>query len=141
MKIYSVHELPGGSLDQTVFVKQGFSWPAFLFTIAWCLWHGLWVAAACSLVLFVAIGTLFSDAAAAGLMLVAALITGSWANDLRRRWLLATGYQETQLVPGRNLEEAELRYFASAETEVPSPPVTTKSTPGDHEPLGLFGTA
>lgn len=142
MKIYSVHELPGGSLDQIVFVKQGFSWPAFLFTIVWCLWRRLWIAAAFLLVLFVAIGTLFSDGAAAALTFVVSLIIGSWANDLRRRLLLAAGYQETQLAPGRNLEEAELRYFASAsKAEVQTPPVTSKSTPRDHEPLGLFGTA
>ena len=142
MKIYSVHELPGGSLDEAVFVKQGFSWPAFLFTFAWCLWQRLWVAAALILVLLTAIVTLFSDGAAAALTLVVSLAMGCWANDLRRRALLAAGYRETQLVPGRNLEDAELRYFASAsETEFPTPRVTATSNSPDHEPLGLFGTA
>ena len=142
MKIYSVHELPGGSLDQIVFVKQGFSWPAFLFTFAWCLWHRYWAAAVLLLVLIVTIGTLFSDGAAEALTLGVSLIMGCSANDLRRRLLLAAGYQETQLVPGESLEAAELRYFASAsETESPTPGVGTKSNPSDHEPLGLFGTA
>lgn len=142
MKVYSVHELPGGSLDQIVFVKHGFSWPAFLFTFAWCLWHRLWVAAVLLLVLIIVIGTLFADATAAALTLGVSLTMGCWANDLRRRLLLAAGYQETELVPGRSLEEAELRYFAStSETKSPTPPVATKSNLSGHEPLGLFGTA
>lgn len=142
MANYSVYRRSEDALDRAVFVKQGFSWPAFLFTFWWCLWHRLWLAAAVVVVLLVVIGTAVGGAAAVGLQLIVMLAAGCWGNDLRRLALAATGHREDQLVYGRSLEEAELRYFASAgEAEFPAPSATTRSNPTDHEPLGLFGTA
>ena len=129
-------------MDRAVFVKQGFSWPAFLFTFAWALWHRLWAAVAFIIVFLAAIGTILGGISATGLTLVVMLAAGCWGSDLRNRALLARGYREDQLVHGQRLEDAELRYFAAAgETEIAAPPAKIKSNLMDHEPLGLFGTA
>src|SRR4051812_7761133 len=48
MSIYTVHEPPSTQQsapdpERLVFVRDGFSFWAFLLTPAWMLWHGLWL--------------------------------------------------------------------------------------------------
>ncbi len=41
--IYTVHVRGRGRADDdVVLVKDGFSWPAFFFSLIWALWHRLW---------------------------------------------------------------------------------------------------
>ena len=43
-KVYTAHVRGRGGVDaDIVFVKDGFSWPAFFFTAVWALWHRLWL--------------------------------------------------------------------------------------------------
>ena len=148
MAIYSVHNRPGKSAADAVFVREGFAWPAFLFTVLWCLWHRMWLTAAIVFAVLAAISI------AAGLLglnetltsvftLAASLVFGFEARDLQRRTLAATGYREVRLVSGGSLDDAELRYFASvpragALGEGFAPKLRS---PESHDPLGLFGTA
>mgnify|MGYP003967538245 FL=1 len=97
-------------------VKEGFSWPAFILSVFWALWHRLWLAAliffAANLVLggvlvLVGADALSSSVASLGL---AALI-GWAANDLRRAKLSAQGFAERAPVIAPTGGTAIRRYF------------------------------
>lgn len=97
-------------------VKEGFSWPAFILSVFWALWHRLWLAAliffAANLALGVVLALTEADAlsAAAASLGLAALI-GWAANDLRRASLSARGFAERAPVIAPTGETAILRYF------------------------------
>ncbi len=125
MRIYTVHEMSGGPIgaaDAAVPVKEGFSWPAAIFSVLWALWHRLWLAA---LIFFLAnsiLSWLLTDFGADGLAkgavsIAVALIIGWTANDFRRRKLEKKGYRERGVVIAGDRETALQRYF---ETRAPS---------------------
>ena len=118
MRFYTVHVRPTRPLadPDAVLVKEGFSWPAFLFGPLWSLWHRLWL------------GTLFWFIGALSLSLVVdvlapgdvgqgvtgllyALATGLHANDVRRWTLGRAGYRLDDVVAGRGMAEAERRWL------------------------------
>jgi Protein of unknown function (DUF2628) len=99
-----------------VFVKDGFSWAAFLFMPLWALAHRLWwvafgiVVAYAALIL--AVDLLELDPVAEALMgLAFSLIVGFEANEWRRAELYRRGWIERGLATGRSLDEAELDWF------------------------------
>lgn len=118
MTIYTVHA-PGGdvtAVDEVVFVKEGFCWPALFFAPLWLVYHGQWL------------GLLAYAAASAGLSLAVAAVGGSegianlaWlilqivvamhANDWRRWRLEAAGRNQVGVISGQSLEVAEARWF------------------------------
>ncbi|MGQ0484708.1 MAG: DUF2628 domain-containing protein [Hyphomicrobiales bacterium] len=148
MAIFSVHNRPAARLDDAIFVKDGFAWPAVVFTLLWTLWHRMWIVAAIVFSATAAVAALASwlglgDAPVNLASLAVGLILGFEGNDLRRRSLARQGYEELGLAPGRDLDEAELRFFAAQAPFQPSASnaVPPKLRPDGHEPLGLFGTA
>ena len=44
MAIYSVHNRDGASDEQAIFVAEGFSTGALVFTVLWAAWHRMWEA-------------------------------------------------------------------------------------------------
>lgn len=97
-------------------VKEGFSWPAFVLSVFWALWHRLWLAALLFFAANLALGgvlalvgadALSSSVASLG---VAALI-GWAANDLRRAKLTRLGYAMRAPVIAPTGETAIRRYF------------------------------
>ncbi|MCM0020668.1 MAG: DUF2628 domain-containing protein [Tagaea sp.] len=99
-----------------VFVKDGFSWPAFVFLPLWALVHRLWwvafgiVVAYAALIL--AVDLLALDMVAEALLgLGFSLIVGFEANDWRRAELYRRGWIERGVTLGRSLDEAELDWF------------------------------
>jgi|RhiMetdeSRZDD1v2_1073273.scaffolds.fasta_scaffold06316_4 uncharacterized protein DUF2628 len=116
MKLYTAHRPPNFSRDHTVFVKEGFSWPAFFFPPIWLLYQRLWLAFALYVLAVAAISTGASAAGLPGgpvtvLILALNLILGFEANDMRRSALLRRGYSEEGPLLGENLLHAETRYF------------------------------
>ena len=116
-RIYTVHRRHAGIDHDLVLVKDGFSWPAFFFTVLWALWHRLWRFAL--LILAGAIGiSLFSDALGldpltdAALGLAWTLLVGFEANDARRRALARRGFVMDDIVYADGLAAAEHRFFA-----------------------------
>lgn len=118
MRIYTVHvRTPAARLDRDVqLVKEGFSWPAFFFSVLWALWSRLWLVA---LILF-AIEILWGLAAEwLGLHAVLngvvslglALAVGFVGNDLKRFGLFRRGYGEVGVVAGRDRDAALQRFF------------------------------
>lgn len=148
MAIYSVHNRPATPADDVIFVKEGFSWTAFVFTLLWALWHRMWIVAAIVFSATAAIAALASGLGLGNLPLnlasiAASLILGFEGNDLRRWSLARQGYKEVALAAGRDIDEAELRFFAArASSRLPEAnPAPPKLRSEGHDPLGLFGTA
>ncbi len=120
MRIYTVHIVPGagaiGHEARVIFVKEGFSWPAFFFNWVWALFKGLWITALglflAEIVLGAAVGSLQVSAPAQSIAsFTFFVLTGLFGNDLARMELARKGYREAGVVVARNLEAAEQRAF------------------------------
>ncbi len=126
MKIFSVHlrqdvvASPTGLADGAVFVKEGFSWPAFLFSPVWSLLKGLWLIAAIHSGFYVVIGSLLAAGIVSEdlfwlLSLAFSLLLGFEGNDFYRRKLARRALRERGVVVAENLQMAEHRFFAKFE--------------------------
>ena len=116
MRIYTVHIPEVDPVVCAVAVKEGFSWPAFVFSIVWALWHRLWLAAALFLVTNLALGLLIIYIGGNQLVQVVAsiglaVIIGWTANDFRRRKLGKNGFDNGAAVIAPTGEAAVRRYF------------------------------
>jgi hypothetical protein len=133
MAVYTVHEPPRRNDDplahteRFVFVRDGFSWPAFLFGPLWMLRHRLWLA----LIVYLIVVTALSGAlravdagdAVAAVGLLVALLVGFEASSLRRYGLARRHWRNVGVVVGDDLESAERRFFdAWAAEPMRSPP-------------------
>lgn len=145
MAIYTVHRRPGDPPDKAVFVPDGFSFGAFVFTVFWALWKRMWLVAALLLLVegCLALAARYFGLPGTATSLVGfavALIFGFEARDLWRRSLVASGKPEVGISAGERLEEAELRYFAGLPSiSTPAPAVPLKTQAAMHDTLGLFG--
>ncbi|MBC8038043.1 MAG: DUF2628 domain-containing protein [Rhizobiales bacterium] len=147
MAFYSVHKREDAPAEQAVFVREGFSTSAFLFTVLWALWHRMWLAAGVLLAVSGAItlaGNLLGAGEGVSLLasFVVNLIFGLEARDLQIRTLIGRGYAQVGFSHGRNLDEAEIRYFhrIGGYRTVPEP-LPTRPVPYAAQPdtLGIFG--
>jgi hypothetical protein len=120
MKIYTVHSRtdtrPGADSDRNmVLVKEGFCWPAFFLGGLWALGKRLWLAA---LAIFAAeagvflLAGLLATGPALGLAAALGLMIGYIGDDLWRWTLARRGYEETGVVGGNDLAEAEMNALA-----------------------------
>lgn len=116
MKIFTAHRPPQASLEEAVFIKEGFSWPAFFFSVIWLVLKRLWL----PLILYLlAIALVFSLSARLSLsetfVLIAALainlLLGMEGNERRRRAMARRGFIEEGPFVGKDVQEAELKYF------------------------------
>lgn len=147
MTVFSVHLKPQAPPEKAVLVAEGFSFSAFLFTVFWALYKGMWIVALALILTFAAIAALtaqfaLGDTIASAMQLAAALIFGVVARDLHRSSLRAKGCDEVGNVSGASLDEAELKFFASIPIRqlVPAP-VTPLRLRNANDTLGLFGNA
>ena len=104
--------------QDVVFIKDGFSWLAFLIPVFWMLWHRLWLplAAYVSAVALVAVaGYLLPlpDGLTASIGLLANFFMGLEGNNFRRKALAKRGYEEVADIVAQNNEEASFRFFAT----------------------------
>jgi hypothetical protein len=157
MAVYTVLEPPSSGDDlrdaeRVAFVRDGFSWLAFLFPLVWLLWHRMWLV----LVLWIAVVVLVEWGASllgAPAPLVAALaiaaVVGFEANDLRRWTLERRGWRCAGVVVGSDRSTCERRFFAGRDGggELMSAPpasavrrayVSSLSEGDDAHVLGLF---
>jgi hypothetical protein len=123
MRFYTIHAptRPWASrqavIADTRAVKDGFSWPAFIFSFVWALWHRLWLIAAAIIGFEFAAG-LAIEASGVGIVtqtaasLAVALVVGWVANDFVRRDLERRGLAEQGVVMAGSAEEAVARYYA-----------------------------
>ena len=118
LRLYTVQLDPVSHEDDAgaVFLREGFSWDAALFTVLWAAWRGLWVWAAVLLVVEIGLAVVyawigFDPASWAALQLGYHLLVGFSANDWRRARLARRGHTDAGVVLGRNLVAAEQRFF------------------------------
>jgi hypothetical protein len=123
-----------------VFVKEGFSWPAFFFAPVWLIFRRLWLVLAGYIVAVVVvggIGDVLGDGFTGPALVLIHFLFALEANELRRWTLARRGYRLATVVEGRRLEEAEIRYFASAGTDAASeasPPAADATPPAPPAP-------
>ena len=122
MTVYMVFEPPrqdGDSMrraERIRFVRDRFTWSAFLFAPLWMLRHRLWLAFIGYGVLVAAVVAALvyaggrSGAIALTLVLIN-LLVGIEAATLRRRSLVGHGWRDQGIVIGDDLEAAERRFF------------------------------
>jgi hypothetical protein len=138
MSIYTVHVPPAGAQtsppdpERFIFVRDGFSFWAFLLGPLWMLWHRLWLVFTGYLVVLILlaaglhlIGASTSVRFAAGALL--ALLVGFEAATLRRFTLARRRWRDAGIVVGDDVEAAERRFFDAWISDAPhagAPPVT-----------------
>jgi hypothetical protein len=133
-----------------VFIRDGFSWGAFLFGPFWMLRHRMWLMLAAYLGTAAALGFAVEwvdpSMTLWGLMgLLLALFVGVEGTTLRRWTLDRRGWVGRGVVVGDDVEAAERRYFdawiareespRAAATSAIRSPLHTSSSPGV---IGLF---
>jgi len=116
MKSYTVHAPSEGepAPEQFAFVKDGFSWPALFFPLLWIFWLRLWLVLVWYIVFALSVAwvdRLAGETNATILALLGALLFALEANNLRRLTLESRGWREIGASSGRNLAEAEIRFF------------------------------
>jgi hypothetical protein len=161
MSVYTVHEPPqryvaAPDAERFTFVRDGFSFWAFLFGPLWMLRHRMWLV----LIGYVAIlgwletvVSLFGGSVAiAGLIsFLVSLLVGLEAGTLRRFTLNRRGWKNIGVVSGDDLEDAERRFFdawvrrtttaqpvASSSTTLSASTVPIRRTPQAPDVVGLF---
>ena len=122
MSVYTVHEPPlragaaASDVERFAFVRDGFSWWAFLFAPLWMLRHRMWLVFVCYAVILAGLATLVRifgvSAAVVGLIgLLISLLVGLEAGTLRRFSLDGRGWKNLGVVSGDDREDAERRFF------------------------------
>ena len=117
MRVYTIHHDPidVGPESEFVVVKEGFCWPAFVFTALWALWHRMWLVFVLLLVAGVALELALAllgadDVASLAIGLGYALFVGYGANDWRRWTLARRGKALMGIVAAADTEAALYRY-------------------------------
>ncbi len=111
-----------GGLDpdrDVVLVKEGFSWPAFVFGPLWALTRRLWLAAAAFALALAGIESLahagdLDPTVRAALTLGISMVFGWIGNDLRRRKLERQGFVFQGVVAGDTIDAAFGRFLDRA---------------------------
>jgi hypothetical protein len=122
MSIYTVYEPPlkahesAPDPERFVFVRDGFSFWAFLLAPWWMLRHRLWLALVCYVILAVALSVALRLIGASATVAVIAgalfsLLVGFEAATLRRFGLARRGWRNVGIVVGDDVESAERRFF------------------------------
>jgi hypothetical protein len=143
MHIYTIHEhgdTPPGERDpHAVFVREGFSLFALLFSILWFMFHRMWretvlIAVAITLIFVIAIGGDLGTIGGNALRMVFSLGVAVFAHDIWRAALARRGFREVGVASGSNVEEAALEYLlrpdAAKDAVIPAAPEENK------EPIG-----
>ncbi|MBE7247385.1 MAG: DUF2628 domain-containing protein [Actinomycetospora chiangmaiensis] len=152
MRSYTLHlpadARPGEAigLDRAKLVRDGFSWPAFAFTVLWFLFHRLWIAALMVLIGLAALaglGIFLGLPTGAGLIvtLLASWLIGLEASSLRRWTLSRRGWPARDAVVAASPEEAEaraLQRWIGASSTAPRAPFPGGPSRRTDPVIGLF---
>ena len=118
MRIYTVHPPPSFADPdaEPLLVKEGFCWPAMVFTVLWAVWQRLWVAAACLLgawgaIVFARLALGLDLLSLAAVTLGFLVLVGFHGNDWRRRALARRDYAEAGVVAAPRAEAALRRFI------------------------------
>jgi hypothetical protein len=156
MAAYSVFAPPlshagAAGAERFKFVRDGFSWPAFILGPIWMLFHRLALVLLLWLVVVLVLGAvirLFGVPSVTALLvfLLLALLIGLEASTLRSWTLKRRGWREIGIVVADELEAAERRFFDELReqdrmgfgTPVPGRIAMLDQPPGGSDVIGLF---
>ena len=154
MPAFAVFEPParagrGGAhhTDRFVFLRERFSWAAFLFGALWMIWRRLWLVLIIYLIVLglIELGLqrlgIASQVRFAVYFLVA-LLVGFEAASMRRWTLLRRGWRDRGIVIADDLEMAERRFFDAWSTDramPPPPPPPPPYAPASSSGAGVIG--
>src|SRR5690349_4501046 len=155
MAVYSVFEpplrgdLPDAAAERFVFVRDGFSWGAFLLGPLWMAWRRLWLVLLAYLLVMVTLSFVlrFLGASAGvetAIGIIVALLVGLEAASLRGWTLKRRGWSEAGIVIADGVELAERRFFdarsalRSRQRSVANPPAAPRASGGASDIIGLF---
>ena len=150
MSVYTVHQAPAradaaSAAERFVFVRDSFSWWAFLLAPLWMLRHRMWlvllgyvVVSGAIEVALVRFGASRTTVVFVGLLI--SLLVGLEASTLRRFALRRRGWSNVGIVSGDRLEDAERRFFDAWLRDRPSSNGTANATtanPPKSAPVGV----
>jgi hypothetical protein len=153
MASYVIFEPPGAPRpEDAVFVRDGFHWLAFIVPFFWFLWHRLWLEAGLVFAAMVGLSALEQVGGMQGIVapisVLLSLGLGFEAPALRMAALRRRGWRERGVVEADGRDEAEIRYLADADTDMPASvpyplstapaPTMPPRRPGAVPALGLF---
>jgi hypothetical protein len=128
MKLYTYYMKPGETaVEDAVAVREGFSWPAFLFTFLWAFYHRLWVVGLVLLAVPAAIqyavdSQRLHPLVGSAMILAFTIYVGCSANDWRREKMERTGYVMMGLAAGEDIAAADRRFYDKIALTPPPPP-------------------
>lgn len=153
MKSFYVMTAPAaGDPDRdTVFIRDGFSWLAFLLPLPWLLFRKLWLIAAAAVALYLA--SIYAaeawrlDALPIAFSFVLSLWVALEGGEARRRRFERLGWSLDRVMSAETLADAEAVYFAERSARarnqsiepLPVLPVGRPVVSGNIVPLGLIG--
>jgi Protein of unknown function (DUF2628) len=154
MAFYNVH-LPVGDADpadlaeRATFLRQGFSWAAFLFGPLWLLWRGLWRALVLWCLATIIVSVAISDgvlreSAGTWFYLLGALFLGLQGRGLRAAAMERRGFRLVDVVSGSDLSSAESGFFSrwlAAAQPTAATPARRDAPIGEAHVIGLFPEA
>jgi hypothetical protein len=148
MASFTAYVPPGGDVEKTRVVSDGFSLFALLFAPVYLLWHRLWYAFALWLLATVGLAVLghtVSEPLSAALSLLPSFFLAIHGPELVRARLERLGWQEAATVSAASAGEAEMRFFhglAQQEPSLPRPapalPLTGNAPRAGSPSLGIF---
>ena len=102
--------------NEFIVIKEGFSWPALVFTALWAFWHGMWIVFVLLLVTGVALEFALALLGADGIATLSislgyALLVGYGANDWWRWSLARRDTAQMGIVAAINAETALHHYI------------------------------
>lgn len=115
-RLYTVHLRDDVNDEGLVLVKDGFSWPAFLISIPWALFHRMWDVALALVLVQVALVAIMgfaglSEIQQSVMSLIVALAFGYSADELRRWNLSRRGYALEDVVLEQSPDRALGRFL------------------------------
>jgi hypothetical protein len=130
--------------DRFVFLRERFSWAAFLFGPLWMIWRRLWLVL---IIYLVVLGLIEFGLQRLGIAsqvrvtvyFLVALLVGIEAASLRRWTLLRRGWRDRGIVIADDLEMAERRFFDTWSAERPMPPPPPPYAPASGSGAGVIG--
>ena len=128
MKTFTVHYPAEASVSMTglardtILVKEGFSWPAFLVPFLWLIYKRMWIVLAGYIAIQLILAGIAAvlgtpDQVAMVCSLALSAVLGFEGNNLYRWTLNRRRFRQQAIVAADNLIEAEHRFYTHAEQE------------------------
>lgn len=144
MAIFDILEPPDGKPEGVVFIPEGFSWAALVFTMFWAMFHRMWMVAAVLFAVYAGVAVaeasnLIGPVLGSAIHIGISLLFGFEARRLKSLSLVRAGFRPVGLVEATSLEVAELTYFAGRGRAVATRPISLRGPAQAPDTLGIFG--